>query len=77
MRADLILCQSTILTEIAQPESTERDVSQTYRLCLESSERDTIEWGTVNAAIIARWSKTALMRIKKAAHSGKCFAVAT
>lgn len=67
-------CENTILREIAIPESEERDIAQTYRLCMESDERTRIDWGKVNRAIIERWSMTALKRIKTQAHSGKCFA---
>ena len=74
MKSELVDCENTILREIAMPEITERDVAQTYRLIMESSEIDKVDWGKINAAIMGRWSKTALIRIKTSAHSGKCFA---
>jgi hypothetical protein len=73
MKAQLVCCEDTILREIAMPEMTPRDVAMTYRLAMESSEADKIDWGKINAAIMERWSKTMLIRIKTDAHSGKCF----
>jgi hypothetical protein len=69
----MVCCEDTILREIAMPEMTPRDIAMTYRLAMESREAATINWGKINAAIIARWSKTRLIKIKTDAHSGKCF----
>lgn len=74
MKAEMILCESTILDEIGMKESKQRDIAQTYRLAMESSECSTIDWGKVNRAIMERWSKSGLIRIKEMAHSGRCFA---
>ena len=73
MRGELTDCENALLREIAEPELTRRDVAQTYALALRSSERDRIDWGKVNRAIMARWSPAALEWIKKQAWSGKCF----
>ena len=73
-RFELVDCEATILREIADPQMHQRDVSQTYRLILESSECDRVDWAKVNGAIIARWSRSGLLRIKTQAWSGKCFA---
>ena len=69
----LACCESTLLHEIAEPDVTRKSVAMTYRLAMESSECDRIDWAKVNAAIIARWSPSALQWIKKQAWSGKCF----
>ena len=72
---EMVNCEETLLAEIAEPVCKRRDVAQTYRLAMESSERDRIDWKRVNEAIIARWSRSALEYIKQQAHSGKCFSV--
>jgi len=66
-------CEGTLLREIADPVFKRRDVAMTYRLAMESSERDSVDWKKVNDAIMMRWSLSALLWIKKMAHSGKCF----
>ncbi len=61
--------EATIENEIKQG-LTQRDIAQTYALGLRSSAKT--DWAKVNALILARWPK-GLERIKKMAHSGKCF----
>lgn len=61
------------MREIAEPSIKRRDVAQTYRLAMDSSECGRVDWAKVNQAIIARWSLSALGWVKKQAHSGKCF----
>lgn len=51
-----------------EPGLTRADVATTYGLTLVSSERASVDWGKVNRAIIARWSRSGLEWIKKAAH---------
>jgi len=72
MRIELGNCTNTLLAEIQTPELTRRDIAQTYRLAMQSSEP--VDWAAVNAAIIARWSLSALEYIKRMAWSGRCFA---
>lgn len=72
MKAELMCCESTLLSEIPHPEMTKKCVAMTYRLALESSEK--VDWAKVNKAIIDRWSFSALHDIKNWAWSGKCFA---
>lgn len=74
--AELVLvdCENTLLRDIACPELKQRDIAQTYHLALLSDEVRTMDWGRVNAAIIARWSRSGLERIKQWAWSGRCFA---
>ena len=64
-------CTQHILGEIADKTFTRRDVAQSYALAMRSSEPT--DWATVNAAIIERWSPSALEYIKELAWSGKCF----
>ena len=74
IKVELCCCESVLLNEIAMKEMHQKQIAQTYRLALESSERDSIDWAKVNNAIIARWSKSGLNRIKELAWSGKAFA---
>lgn len=71
MRIELCDCTATLLREIAMPEMKRSDVAQTYALAMRSSEKT--DWASVNRAIIARWSVSALDWIKRQAHSGRCF----
>jgi hypothetical protein len=73
----MVCCEETILREIADETMKQKDIAMTYRLAMESEERDKIDWAKINGAIMARWSKTGLIAIKKSAHSGKCFAPKT
>ena len=72
-RVTLCDCERTLLDEIAIPTQKRRDIAQTYALALQSPESATMNWGSVNRAIIARWSMAGLLWIKKQAWSGKCF----
>ncbi len=73
MRVELCCCESVLLSEIAMKEMNQKQIAQTYRMALESGERDRIDWAKVNNAIISRWSKSGLKRIKELAWSGKAF----
>ena len=66
---------ATLLREVADRKATRNDVAMWYRSAMES-ERDgisTVDWPAVNRAILARWSRHALLWIKGRAWSGKCF----
>lgn len=67
MTIELALCEQTLLKETADPHMKQADVASTYGLAMLSSERDTIDWAKVNQAIMARWSRSGLVRIKEAA----------
>lgn len=67
MRMELANCEATLLEEIANPACKRDDIAATYRLALLSSERDRIDWGKVNRAIMERWSVAALTFIKERA----------
>jgi len=73
LRPELANCENMILREIADKKFKQRDIAQTYALSIVSSEHDNIDWVKVNRAIIERWSKSGLERIKKMAWSGKCW----
>lgn len=71
MIIELRLCTDTMLDEIADKGSVQKDIAQTYHLALRSSEET--NWSEVNRAIIKRWSRSGLERIKEMAWSGRCF----
>lgn len=64
VRIELCDCENVLLREIADKRMKREDVAQTYAMALRSSERDSVDWLTVNTAIIERWSKSALVWIK-------------
>lgn len=70
MSVEIVNVEDVIENEIAQG-VTQKSVAMTYALALRSSYPT--DWKRVNAAIMARWSRTGLERVKKLAHSGKCF----
>jgi hypothetical protein len=57
-------CEATLLAEIADPAMKQKDVASTYGLAILSSERNRVDWAKVNQAIMARWSRSGLERIK-------------
>lgn len=62
--------EATIKNEIEQG-AKQNDIAQTYALGLRSTAET--DWAAVNHSIIKRWSVAGLLKIKKLAHSGKCF----
>ena len=68
---ELANCTKMLIGEIADHSLYHRDIAQTYALAMRSSE--TVDWATVNRAIVDRWTRSALEWIKYQAHSGKCF----
>jgi hypothetical protein len=71
MICKLCCCESTLLAEISMPELKKKDIAQTYRLSMDSSEK--VNWFKINKAIIDRWSMSDLRDIKAMACSGRCF----
>ncbi len=71
MRIVMTDCQETILREIATPSLKQLDVAQSYALTMESGEQ--VDWAKINKAIMDRWSKSGLIRIKEMAHRGTCW----
>ena len=55
-----------ILQEIRAGEATRNHVARTYALLLKDY-KDAVDWPSVNAAIVARWSLSALEYIKRRA----------
>ena len=53
--------EAMILSEIADKRFKRDDVAVTYWMCLEQQD---VHWSRINAAIIARWSKSGLIYIK-------------
>ena len=68
---ELTGCEAMLLREIANRKMHQRDIAQTYALSMRSSEK--INWARVNLAIIERWSRSGLERVKTMAWSGKCW----
>lgn len=66
---DLMMCEKTLLDEIANPDLKKRDVAQTYALAIGSQEhRDgLVDWKKVNAAITDKWGLSGLRRVKEQA----------
>lgn len=62
MRVEMVDPQGTILREIADPAMTRDDVALTYAFAIR--QRDEIDWPLVNARIVNRWSRAALVYIK-------------
>ncbi len=74
IRFEIACVESVIENEIAQG-CKQKAIAQTYALALRSSWPT--DWKRVNEAIIKRWSKSGLKRIKEMAWSGKCFPAAS
>ena len=62
---ELTCTTQVLLDEIHNPRLRQKDIATTYRLAILSS--DETDWKEVNKAIITRWSKSGLERIKKMA----------
>lgn len=65
MRVEMVDPQRVLLEEVADPRMTRDDVAQTYAFGLRQP--DSMDWSTVNKAIIERWSLSALKHIKERA----------
>lgn len=66
-----IACVEVVIENEIKQGLTQKQIAQSYALGLRSSWPT--DWKRVNQAIIARWPVAGLNRIKKLAHSGKCF----
>jgi hypothetical protein len=55
----------TIIVEITIPELKQSDIAKTYALAIKSDEK--IDWSAINQAIVARWSRGGLNRVKQMA----------
>ena len=65
MKLELRCCTSVLLNEIGGLALPQKDVALTYAMALCSSE--STDWKSVNEAIIGRWSRSGLERIKRMA----------
>jgi len=65
MTIELCCCTRILLDEISNKQLHQRDVALTYALALRSSEPK--DWTVINEAIIRRWSRSGLERIKQMA----------
>ena len=68
---ELMCCENVLLDEISNKRMKQKDIAKTYALALRSG--DEPDWSIVNKAILERWSRSGLERIKKMAWSGSCF----
>ena len=65
---ELCCCEMVLLNEISMKEIKQKHLAMTYAMALCSSEaKDGIDWRKVNEAIVARWSKSGLIRVKEMA----------
>lgn len=62
MKVELCNCTNVLLGEIADRQFTQKSVALTYAMALASS--NPTDWAKVNAAIIQRWSRSGLVRLK-------------
>jgi len=62
---ELANCTNTLLNTIAMSKAKQKDIAIIYAMALCSSE--SVDWKKVNNAIITRWSRSGLERIKKLA----------
>lgn len=59
--------EAMVLRVIGDPKSTQRDVGLAYSALVGDT---TVDWWTLNTAIIERWSVAGLKRVKKFAWDG-------
>ena len=55
--------EGVLLKEIPDKTLNQIDIALTYRLAIEADAK--IDWKKVNKAIIKRWSKSGLLRVKE------------
>jgi len=67
MQVNLMNCERILIEEIADRNMKRYDVALTYALAIMSDEAARVDWAKVNAAIMNRWSKHALVYIKERA----------
>jgi hypothetical protein len=66
---NLVCCTDVILRSI-EARATQKQVATLYAMAMKSEfeKSDTLDWPTINRAIIERWSMSGLERVKKMAH---------
>lgn len=63
-------CEGQLLRAIANKHCKRRDVARAYRLALNSSDDEKVDWEKVHNAIVARWSYFAVEWISRQARLG-------
>jgi len=66
---------TVLLEKIANHDLHQREVAQAYACAIRSTQfsDEFVDWPRVNKAIMSRWSRSGLERIKRMAWSGRCF----
>lgn len=65
MGITIVDVQKVILEEIADPKIKRNSIALTYAFCIK--QRNEVDFGIINRAILARWSMSGLTYIKKKA----------
>lgn len=65
MRVELTCCTQVLLQEVQDEKFDQASVAMTYAMAIRSSHET--NWKAVNEAIISRWSRSGLERIKRMA----------
>src|SRR4051812_39528763 len=60
--------ERVIMQEIADKQITQTSLAITYAFLFAQVEGDTADWPKINQAIIERWSRSGLQRVKTMAH---------
>jgi hypothetical protein len=64
---ELLDAEATLLEEISDKGFTVAGITMTYAMAIKADHNQHIDWPKVNRAILARWSKSTLDRIKREA----------
>lgn len=62
---DLACPSALLLREIGDYHYSRRQVAKTYRALLLSSQRDRVDWSTVDNAVLRRWGIEVLEQIRE------------
>lgn len=69
LQINLVCCTQVILQDVGAKECRQRDVALTYAMAIKSEAQgaDKPDWRTINDAILGRWKKSGLVRVKNRA----------
>lgn len=67
MKVELMFCEEIILQEIADKNFSRDNIAITYAFCRDAKKTQSVNFRTINEAIIKRWSLSALEYIKNEA----------
>lgn len=69
MQINLVCCTQVILQDLGAKGCRQKHVALTYAMAIRSEHQqaDAPDWGTINRAIISKWSLAGLERVKKRA----------